>query len=205
MRLVTTSFGLFARRRKGAKKEKLRQRRSLGIARFLFLLSQSSIMDIFLRGLLYRSHCLLELSRVSPPCTLICSPVSSPYCLALHAPARFGPACRAQNGGSGIQYLRSFHVWTIPVRSLSYSLPPFPPPLLPAGIRSGYCCSPCARNIDPSANYIVLFHIHTLQPIHPTSGRALFDARQLSWSIVSHSFGNAPKNFSRLFTGLLAI
>lgn len=184
MRLVTTSFGLFARRRKRAEKEKAtyddRSNRAFPFPAFSILDNGHLPSSLLYQGRFSsaRSHLfsrflLLIVSRYTP------------------VPAR--PPPRTERC-SGIQYLRSFHVWTIPPRSLPHSTLPLAN--LPVGILSGYCCSPCARNIDPRANYIVLFRVHTLQSIHSTSGRALFDARQLSWSIVSHSFGNVPKPFS---------
>lgn len=155
------------------------------IARFPFPLSRFSIMDIFLRVFCTRA--------VSLPRALICSPVS--FSLLSRVTRPFRPARRhAQNGAAGFNIYEAstcgpFHLVRLPHSTL-------PLANLPVGILSGYCCSPCARNIDPRANYIVLFRVHTLQSIHSTSGRALFDARQLSWSIVSHSFGNVPKPFS---------
>lgn len=132
-------------------------------------------------------------------------PVPSPYCLALHA--RPGPARPAAH--RTVQRDSIFTELPCVDHSTSFARTlPFPPSpfTLPVGILTGYCCSPCARNIDPRANYIVLFRVHTHQSIHPASGRALFNARQLSWSIVSHSFGNVPKPFSFiLFTGSLVI
>lgn len=83
MRLVTTSFGLFARRRKRARERKWLHHddRAFLFAAFSILLDNGHLPS----GLLYQGRCLLKLSRVSPPRTLICSPVPSSYCLALHA------------------------------------------------------------------------------------------------------------------------
>lgn len=192
MRLVTTSFGLFARRRKSGKKEKAthddRSNRAFPFPVFSILDNGHLPASFLCQG-----RCLLKLSRFSSAH----SHLFFPFLLLIVSRYTPGPARPAAH--RTVQWDSIFTELPCVDHSTSFARTlPFPPSpfTLPVGILAGYCCSPCARNIDPRANYIVLFRVHTHQSIHPASGRALFNARQLSWSIVSHSFGNVPKPFS---------
>jgi len=176
--LVTTSFGLFARKR-AKKEEATHDDRSNRAFPFPSILDNEHLPSSLLLG-----RCLLKLSRFSSAHSHLFSRSFSLLSRVTHPDWTTTVHRMAQNS-AGFNIYGASECGPIPPRSLAFYAPRFPQEFSPV-----YCCSPCARNIDPRANYIVLFHI---QSIHPTSGRALSDARQLSWSIVSHSFGNVLK------------